>query len=74
MRELILKFLKPYVLQIVQEGLVITKNKISVVDVKVSTDPPPPDPTGPIIPFAIGRQVPSCTCYSFGIDGRKEII
>lgn len=50
MRELILKFLKPYVLQIVQEGLVITKNKTSVIDVKIATDTPPPDPSGPIIP------------------------
>ena len=50
MKKLILKFLKPYVLQIVQEGLVITKNKTSVVDVKIASDPPPPDISGPIIP------------------------
>lgn len=49
MKKLILKFLRPYVLQILKESLKVTKTRGGMVSDVVAGDPPP-DPIPPIIP------------------------
>ena len=49
MKKLIINFLRPFVVQIMKDQIKVTTKKDVVTKVVISSDPPNPDPTPPLL-------------------------